>query len=83
MLLWSLTPDLKKLKAGVQKYNKCMQVCQQRVIAKLSLKYFRQPTQLGRHDTYDFSQHFKDMIGIFTALQVCAVGAGKLSTADS
>ena len=30
-----------------------------------------------------FSQYFKDMIGIFTALQVHAFGAGKLLTADS
>ena len=33
--------------------------------------------------TYDFSQHFRDMIEILTALQVHALGAGKLSTADS
>ena len=51
--------------------------------ASLQFRYFRQPTQKGRHDKYDFSQHFKEMIGIFTALQVHAFGAGKLSTADS
>ena len=71
------------MKSGVQKYNKCMPVCQQRVNASLQCRYFRQPTQLGRQETYDFSQHFRDMIGIFTALQVHAFGAGKLSTADS
>ena len=33
------------LKSGVQKYNKCMSVCQQRVNASLQFRYFRQPTQ--------------------------------------
>ena len=30
-----------------------------------------------------FLQYFKEMIGVFTALQVHAFGAGTLSTADS
>ena len=51
-----------------------MSVCQQRVNASLQFRYFRQPTHLGRHETYDFSQHFMDMIGIFTTLQVHAFG---------
>ena len=54
-----------------------MLVCQKPVNASLQFRYFRQPTQLGRHETYDFSQHFKDMIGFFTALQVQGFGAGK------
>ena len=33
------------MKSGVQKYNKCMSVCQQRVNAALHVRYFRQPTQ--------------------------------------
>ena len=36
-------PQIKK--SGVQKYNKCMPVCQQRVNAALQCRYFRQPTQ--------------------------------------
>ena len=39
-----------------------MPVCQQRVIALLQFRYFRQPTQLEQYDTYDFSQHYRDMI---------------------
>ena len=27
--------------------------------ASLQFRYFRQPTQKGRHDKYDFSQHFQ------------------------
>ena len=33
------------MKSGVQKYNKCMLQCQQRVNASLQCSYFRQPTQ--------------------------------------
>ena len=33
------------MKSGVQKYNKCMPVCQPRVNASLHCRYFRQPTQ--------------------------------------
>ena len=33
------------MKSGVQKYNKCMPVCQQRVNASLQYRYVRQPTQ--------------------------------------
>ena len=33
------------MKSGVQKYNKCMPVCQQRVNASLQCRYVRQPTQ--------------------------------------
>ena len=33
------------MRSGVQKYNKCMPVCQQRVNASLQLRYFRKPTQ--------------------------------------
>ena len=33
------------MKSGLQKYNKCMLVCQQRVNASLQCRYFRQPTQ--------------------------------------
>ena len=54
-----------------------MSVCQQRVNASQQFRYLRQPMRLGRHEIYDFSQHFKDTIGIFTALQVHAFGAGK------
>ena len=81
----SLTFDTRPqiMRSGVQKYNKCMPVCQQRVNASLQCRYFRQPTQYGRQETYDFSQHFRDMIGNFTALKVQVFGAGKLSTADS
>ena len=32
------------MRSGVQKYNKYMSVCQQRVNASLQLRYFRQPT---------------------------------------
>ena len=71
------------MKSGIKKYNKCMPVCQQRVNASLQCRYFRQPTQEGRQETYDFSQHFRDMIEIFTALHVHAFGVGKLLTADS
>ena len=83
MLLLTFDPRLQIMKPGIQQYNKCMSVCQQRVNASLQFRYFRQPTQLGRHETYDFSQYFKDIIGVFIALQVHAFGAGKLSTADS
>ena len=31
------------MRSGVQKYNKCMSVCLQRVNASLQLRYFRQP----------------------------------------
>ena len=33
------------MKSGVQKYNKCMPVCQQRVNASLQCRYIRKPTQ--------------------------------------
>ena len=33
------------MKSDVQKYNKCMPVCQQRANSSLQLRYFRQPTQ--------------------------------------
>ena len=33
------------MKSGVQKYNKCMPVFQQRANASLQCRYFRQPTQ--------------------------------------
>ena len=77
ILLLTFDPSPQIMKSGIQKYNKCMSVCQQRVNASQHNRYFRQPMHLGRHEIYDFFQHFKDMIGIFTALQVHAFGAGK------
>ena len=38
-------PIAQIMKSGVQKYNKCMPVCQQRVNASLQCRYVRQPTQ--------------------------------------
>ena len=40
----SFDPRPQIMRSGVQKYNKCMSVCQQRVNASLQLRYFRQPT---------------------------------------
>ena len=40
----SFDPRPKIMRSGVQKYNKCMSVCQQRVNAPLQCRYFRQPT---------------------------------------
>ena len=37
-------PRPQLIKTDVQKYNKCMSVCQQRVNASLQCRYFRQPT---------------------------------------
>ena len=80
LLLWPLTPRPQIMKSDVQKYNKCLSVCKQHVNASLQFRYFRQSTQQGRQETYDFSQHFKDMIGFFTTLHVHAFGAGKSMT---
>ena len=44
MLLRPLTPRRQIMKSDVQKYNRSMSVCQQRVNASLKLRYFRQPT---------------------------------------
>ena len=41
----TVDPRPQIMKSGVQKYNKCMLVCQQRVNASLQCTYFRQPTQ--------------------------------------
>ena len=41
-LTFDPSPPIMRL--GVQKYNKSMSVCQQRVNASLQLRYFRQPT---------------------------------------
>ena len=41
----TVDPRPKIMKSGVQKYNKCMPVCQQRVNASIQCRYFRQPTQ--------------------------------------
>ena len=40
----SFDPIPEIMRSGIQKYNKCMSVCQQRVNASLQLRYFRQPT---------------------------------------
>ena len=40
MPLRPLTPRPQIMKSDVQKYNKCMSVCQQRVNASLHLRYF-------------------------------------------
>ena len=45
MLLRPLTPRPQIMKSDVQKYIKCMSVCQQRVNASLQCRYFRKPTQ--------------------------------------
>ena len=37
----SFDPRPQIMRSGVQKYNKCMPVCQQRVNASLQLRYFR------------------------------------------
>ena len=38
-------PSPQIMKSGVQKYNTCMSVYQQRVNASLQFRYYRQPTQ--------------------------------------
>ena len=43
--LMTFYPRPQIMKSGVQKYNKCMLVCQQRVNASIQFRYFRQPTQ--------------------------------------
>ena len=45
MLLRPLTLRPQIMKSDVQKCNKWLSVCQQRVNASLQLRYFRQPTQ--------------------------------------
>ena len=42
-LTFDPTPQI--MKSGVQKYNTCMPVYQQRVNASLQFRYYRQPTQ--------------------------------------